>query len=190
MNKSIKFKELFKSIKNCAKCDLSKHRKMAVPGEGNLSAKVAFVGEAPGSKEDMTGRPFVGQAGKYLNQLLDEIKLPRVSIFITNIVKCRPPGNRNPSMVEIETCFPYLKAQLELIKPKIICTLGNFAFKVIIGADKSVSSVHGKFFKKGNLCFFSTYHPAAALYNPKLKAEIAKDFKKLGDAVETKICKS
>jgi DNA polymerase len=152
---------------------------MAVPGDGSFSAPIMFVGEGPGKQEDLQGLPFVGAAGKYLDELLSSLALRRGDIFITNVVKCRPPGNRDPLDQEKEQCLPYLRKQVSLIKPRIICSLGNHALKTLVNKEFFISQVHGQFFKKGSYFFFALYHPAAALYNPQLKKVFLEDFKKL-----------
>lgn len=159
----------------CRKCSLSKTRNNPVPGEGDLQSKIMFVGEAPGGQEDIEGRPFVGQAGKLLNELLEIIHLKREDVFITNVVKCRPPENRDPLEDEKKLCLPYLRKQVSLIKPALICTLGNHAMKTLINKDLYISQVHGRIFRKKNYIFVALYHPAAALYNQKLKDVLIKD---------------
>lgn len=176
----LNYQEIADSIKKCRKCSLYQNRKNAVPGEGSIKAKLVFVGEGPGSEEDISGKPFVGQAGKFLTSLIESIGLKREKVYITNIVKCRPPHNRDPKPDEIEMCLPYLREQISLIKPKIIATLGNFALKTLVKDDLTIGRSHGKIYKKGKVCFIALYHPAAALYNPSLKRVLEKDFKTLG----------
>lgn len=176
----------------CTKCPLSKNRKNAVPGEGNPKAKIMFIGEAPGYWEDIKGRPFVGDAGKFLNSLLSEIGFSREDVFIGNIVKCRPPGNRAPLPNEVQTCTPYLDRQLDVIKPKFIVTLGNYSTGYIFSkaglSFSSITQVHGKFYEATTLgmrvTIFPTFHPAAALYHPKYKEQITEDFKLLKQRLE------
>ena len=175
-----------KEIKACAKCHLHKTRTNAVPGEGNKQADIIFIGEAPGYYEDIQGRPFVGQAGKLLDNLLKDIGLERKNVFITNIVKCRPPGNRDPQGEEISICIPYLLEQIKTIKPKVICTLGRFSFAEMMQRKVFISSEHGKPFKTGfqnrlgeGLNIFPLYHPAAALHQPNLMDSLEEDFQKL-----------
>jgi len=140
---------------------------------------VMFVGEAPGFHEDRQGRPFVGAAGAFLNELLASIGLKREDVYITNIIKCRPPGNRDPYMDEIEACSPYLDRQVALIHPKIIVTLGRYSLAHWLPNAK-ISQVHGKPMRVGNLVIFPMYHPAAALHQPALKRTVEEDFRKLG----------
>ena len=169
-------------IRRCRKCDLYKTRARAVPGEGSTRAKIMLVGEAPGKNEDTQGRPFVGAAGKILDKLLRAIKLKRKEIFISNILHCRPPHNRNPRAKEIKSCTPYLNQQIQIIKPKIICTLGNFATSYILGkfgikTEKGISKIHGKVFHVKGIKIIPLYHPAAAVYNPRMLNILLKDFK-------------
>jgi DNA polymerase len=169
----------------CHKCKLHKTRKNAVPGEGNIDSQIMFIGEAPGYSEDLKGKPFVGDAGKFLDILLEEANLLRDSVFITNIVKCRPPNNREPSTEEIITCSQYLDRQIQVIKPKIIITLGNHSTTYIfhqVGLPfDGITQVHGRFFKasisKIQTTIFPTFHPASALYNPKYKNLLLQDFR-------------
>lgn len=171
----------------CRKCQLQETRKNAVPGEGNIDSRIMFIGEAPGYWEDLKGKPFVGDAGKFLEILLEEANLLRDSVFITNIVKCRPPNNREPSAEEIKACSLYLDRQIRVIKPKIAITLGNYStayifHKVGLTFD-GITHVHGKFFKasisKIQTTVFPTFHPASALYNPKYKNLLLQDFRVL-----------
>ena len=171
----------------CRKCKLHKTRKNAVPGEGNIDNRIMFIGEAPGYSEDVKGRPFVGEAGKFLDIALQEAVLSRDSVFITNIVKCRPPNNREPSTEEIKACSPYLDRQIRVIKPKIIITLGNhstaYVFHKVGLLFDGITQVHGRFFEvsisKIETTIFSTFHPASALYNPRYKSLLLQDFRVL-----------
>lgn len=172
-------------VAKCNKCGLWKFRTNPVPGEGPPHPKVMFIGEAPGRNEDVMGRPFVGRAGKLLDELLKYIGIERGDVFIGNILKCRPPKNRNPQPEEIKTCTPFLDRQLEILRPKIICTLGNFSTSYIMekfGLEaKPIGSVHGQAFRVKNLFLDAVviplYHPAAAIYNPNLKATLMEDFR-------------
>ena len=163
-------------IITCKKCDLHKERKNAVPGEGPLDAKIMFVGEGPGQNEDEQGRPFVGAAGKFLTELLESIGLKRSDVFITNIVKCRPPNNRAPRKSEIEACNPYLQSQIRLINPRIVCALGSPAIMTLMGDEYSASRFHGRPVANGEITIIPMYHPAAALYDASLKGTILQDF--------------
>jgi len=183
---------LVHQILTCTKCGLHKYRKNAVPGEGRVDAVLMFVGEAPGAHEDEEGRPFVGAAGKLLTQLIESIGLKREDVYITNIVKCRPPGNRDPTDEEIEACSPYLVKQITLIKPKIIVALGRHSARFLFTSAglkwSSMTAVHGRVYDvevfgvKARL--IATYHPAAALYNPKLKPDLEKDFQTIRKVYE------
>ena len=171
-------------ILQCTKCELHKSRTKAVPGEGPHDARIMFVGEGPGQNEDEQGRPFVGAAGKFLTELLESIGLKRSDVFITNIVKCRPPNNRAPRKSEIETCNPYLQSQIRLINPSIVCALGTPAITTLIGDEYSASRFHGKPLTKGKITILPMYHPAAALYDASLKETILHDFKILKQLLE------
>ncbi len=170
---------LHEAVRRCTKCPLAQGRTLAVPGEGPRTARVMFVGEAPGFHEDRQGRPFVGAAGAFLNELLTSIGLKREEVYITNIIKCRPPGNRDPYMDEIEACSPYLDRQVELINPKVIVTLGRYSLAHWLPNAK-ISQVHGKPIRVGDRVVFPMYHPAAALHQPALKRTVEEDFQKLG----------
>ncbi|MCW3141972.1 MAG: type-4 uracil-DNA glycosylase [Methanophagales archaeon] len=174
-------------IKECRRCELWKTRTNPVAGEGSLTAEVMFVGEAPGYYEDLKGRPFVGKAGKVLDELLDSVGLERSEVYIANVLKCRPPGNRNPTLGEIKACTPYLDAQMEIIAPAVIATLGNFSLVYIfdkfgLNADK-ISKIHGKVFTVRTIAGIKKvvplYHPAVATYNPGMKEVLVDDFKVL-----------
>lgn len=185
MDKETKMKELEEEIGNCKKCELWKNRNNPVIGEGSLDAKILFIGEGPGYWEDMKGRPFVGKSGKILDELLESIGLKREDVYIANIVKCRPPENRNPITEEIKACTPYLDRQIKIIQQKIIATLGNFATSYIFDKfgleQKSISVVHGKVFNVntilGSIKIIPLFHPAVATYNPNKKDILLEDFK-------------
>lgn len=173
---------LHKEIMQCRKCQLWKSRQHAVPGEGPADTKLMLIGEAPGKKEDETGRPFAGSAGRLLDQMLRIAGLERKMIFITSVIKCRPRiGNRNrrPTQKEIDACKPYLKKQIEIIKPKIICTLGATALQTLLDRKLSISKVHGRPQQKGQFIIFPTFHPAAAMRFPKIRKVLISDLKKL-----------
>ena len=165
-------------VKVCKKCDLCNTRKNAVPGKGNQKADVVFIGEAPGKNEDLHGEPFIGTAGKKLNDALENAGLPRNNVYITNIVKCRPPNNRIPNDIEKSMCSNYLENELTIINPKIICLLGNTSFYSILGG-KEISKNHGKFISRNDRMYFVTFHPAAIIYNQKLEKIFKSDIKKL-----------
>ncbi|CAB49606.1 Thermostable uracil-DNA glycosylase [Pyrococcus abyssi GE5] len=185
-------KKLEEKIRNCKKCPLWQLRTNPVPGDGSYDAKVMFVGEAPGYWEDQQGLPFVGKAGKVLDELLKGIGLNRREVYITNIVKCRPPNNRDPTEEEIKACAPYLDAQIDIIRPRIIVTLGRFSMGYILRKYgfqvEPISKIHGKVFEArtlfGKVYIVPMYHPAVALYRPQLRKELEEDFRKLKDLIE------
>ena len=170
--------ELAAAVRTCSRCALAQSRTKAVPGEGAERAEIMLVGEAPGFHEDRQGRPFVGAAGRYLEELFASIGLQRQEVYITNVVKCRPPRNRNPLAQEIAACRPYLEQQIALIQPKLVITLGRFSLHLFF-PDAQISRVHGQPRKKGGIVYYPTYHPAAALYQPRWKALIAEDFRRI-----------
>lgn len=186
--------EIKNEVLNCKKCPLYKTRTFPVIGEGSFKAEIMFIGEAPGANEDRTGRPFCGAAGEVLDELLASAGIKREEVYISNILKCRPPGNRSPKAEEIKACTPYLERQIEIIKPKIICTLGNFATAFIFkkfGLEnklQGISKIHGKVFLSGNLFtqvkIIPLYHPAVVTYNINMKETLKKDFQIL-----VRICK-
>jgi uracil-DNA glycosylase len=161
--------EVAERIRTTHCCALCPHRTNAVPGEGNPDAKLFLVGEGPGAREDAQGRPFVGQAGTLLNGILEAIELPRDSVYITNIVKCRPPQNRKPLPDEIAACIPYLHRQIEIVKPKVILALGGTAGEALLGVRKSLGELRGKVHTYNGIPLVVTYHPAALLRNPHWK---------------------
>ncbi|MCX8180834.1 MAG: type-4 uracil-DNA glycosylase [Thermofilaceae archaeon] len=176
-----------KEVMSCTKCQLHKTRTNAVPGEGNPCARVMLIGEAPGYNEDIQGRPFVGSAGNLLNQMLKIANMSREEVFITNVVKCRPPSNRDPNDEEIEACKYFLLAQIKAIKPEIIMCLGRHSTKVLLGLSglnvDSIMRVRGELKKllvdENEVICLPTLHPAAALYNPRLKSLLEADFRLL-----------
>ncbi len=171
-------KEIAVEVSTCPLCDLCKTRTKAVPGEGNPHAKIMFIGEGPGYHEDKQGRPFVGPAGQFLDELLASINLKRSDVFITNVVKCRPPNNRDPLPAEIEACRPYLERQIAAIKPKVIVTLGRHSMAQFFGTEK-ISAIHGRARKVNGYLCIAMYHPAAGLHQASLKDTIRADFKKI-----------
>ncbi|MCH6585574.1 MAG: uracil-DNA glycosylase [Thaumarchaeota archaeon] len=170
------------NVIKCTKCELCKTRTNAVPGKGNFQSDVIFVGEAPGRNEDKHGEPFVGVAGKKLSIALEEAGISRDEVYITNIVKCRPPNNRVPNTSERNTCQEYLKEEISIIKPKIICILGNTAFNSILGGSE-ITKFRGKVVRKDNQLYFLTIHPAATIYNQKLIDVLKNDIVKLFDLI-------
>jgi len=170
--------ELNQSIYSCRKCEISALRTKAVPGEGAENAEIMFVGEAPGWHEDQQGRPFVGAAGQFLNELLESIGLTREQVFITNIVKTRPPDNRDPSPQELANCAPFLEKQIAIIKPKIIVTLGRYSMAKF-RPGKSIGEIHGTAVRRDGVLYFAMYHPAAALHQGNLRSVIKADMMKI-----------
>ena len=172
--------DLYQKIKGCQNCILSQGRTRAVPGEGPEDAEIMFIGEGPGFHEDRQGRPFVGAAGNYLNELLEKIGLNREKVYITNVVKCRPPGNRDPQPEEIEACRSYLDTQIEEIRPRLIITLGRFSMqRYFPGA--SISRIHGQPKRVGNVIYYPMFHPAAALHQPRWRSLVEEDMLKIPD---------
>jgi len=194
LSRKVLLEAIAEEITSCGRCKLWKTRKNAVPGEGSSESKILFIGEAPGYWEDIKGKPFVGAAGKFLDTLLSEASLSRENVFVGNILKCRPPKNREPSPDEIKTCTPYLNRQIQVIKPKIIVTLGNHSTAYISSKVallfNSITRVHGKFHETSilglNVTVFPTFHPAAALYHPKYKEQLITDFHALRDRLVEK----
>jgi len=170
--------ELYQEIERCQDCELAKHRIKAVPGEGPEKANLLFIGEAPGWYEDQQGRPFVGPAGQFLDELLASIGLKRGQVYIANVIKCRPPGNRDPLPGEIQACSRWLDHQIELICPKMIVTLGRYSMARYF-PNQSISKVHGKTRKEDNIIYYAMYHPAAALHQGSLRKVIEADILKI-----------
>jgi len=161
---SLTMDEIAEKINNCQKCPLYLTRQHAVPGEGSYSSSVIFIGEAPGEVEDLQGKPFIGKAGQLFSKILQSVQIKRKDIFITNMIKCRPPGNRNPSKSEIEVCLPYLESQIALINPKIIVTLGNISTKFLLDSNEGISKLRGKWFTWiGGIRIFPMFHPSYLL---------------------------
>lgn len=172
--------DLYQEIRTCQKCILSHGRTNAVPGEGPEDADIMFIGEGPGFHEDRLGRPFVGAAGNFLEELLGSIGLSREDVYIANIVKCRPPGNRDPQPAEIEACRSYMDRQIELIRPRVIVTLGRFSMqRYFPGA--SISRIHGRPKRVGNMIYYPMFHPAAALHQPRWRPLVEEDILKIPD---------
>jgi DNA polymerase len=184
MSDEEKLAELAKQIVVCTKCDLHRSRKKAVPGEGPTHAEIMFIGEGPGFHENEQGRPFVGAAGKFLDQLLEQAGVTRADVWITNVVKCRPPGNRDPLPDEVETCTSnYLQHQIRIVNPSIIVTLGRFSMGLFFKGAK-ISQVHGQMRKVGDHLVIAMFHPAAALHQISLKPAIMADFAKLPELLK------
>lgn len=166
-------------IEHCSKCTLHKQRKNVVFGEGNLRARLMFVGEAPGRDEDIQGRPFVGMAGKLLTKIIEAMGLRREDVYITNVVKCRPPNNRVPEIDEIAECLLYLEKQISAIRPEVICALGSVATRTLTGLPDGVTSLRGKFYNYMGIPVMPTFHPAACLRKPEIKRLVWDDVKKV-----------
>lgn len=179
--------EIHQRIRACRLCPLAANRTRAVPGEGARDARVMFVGEAPGFDEDQQGRPFAGAAGRLLTGQLHNIGISREDVFITNTVKCRPPGNRNPQPSEIAACRDYLLAQIALIEPVVICTLGRFAAQTLIDPGLSITREHGKPRRLSGILYLPIYHPAAALHQAQLITALESDFQQLKAVVDREL---
>jgi uracil-DNA glycosylase family 4 len=164
---------------DCRRCKLHTSRTQIVFGTGHGQAKLMFVGEAPGRDEDLQGEPFVGLAGQLLTKIIQAMKLTREEVYIANIIKCRPPGNRNPEPDEIRACEPFLLKQLQVIRPKLICTLGTFAAQTLLKTDEKISALRGRFHEYGGVPLMPTYHPAFLLRNPNRKRDVWEDMKKI-----------
>lgn len=177
-----KLETIKQNVIECTKCDLCKTRTNSVPGKGNFQSDVIFVGEAPGRNEDKNGEPFVGAAGKKLSAALEGAGVSREEVYITNVVKCRPPSNRVPNTIERDTCKEYLKKEISIIKPKIICVLGNTAFNSVLGGSE-ITKFRGKLAQKDNQLYFITIHPAATIYNQELISTLNNDIVKLFDLI-------
>ncbi len=195
MYKQKQLDELNKKMLACSACDLRKTCTQVVPGEGSAEAEIMFIGEGPGQKEDELGRPFVGAAGKFLDEMLGVINLKREAVYIANVVKCRPPQNRDPLPEEAATCWPWLLEQIKTIQPKLIVTLGRHSMERFLPNQK-ISQVHGKALRReidglgkaslpaGRQVFYTLYHPAAALYNGSMREVLIKDFKRIPKILE------
>jgi len=170
--------DIAEQIAKCEKCPLHYSRKHPVPGEGPSDAKIMFIGEAPGYHEDRQGRPFVGASGRLLEELLNGVGIQRKDVFITNVVKCRPPGNRDPEPEEIAACRPYLEQQIDIIRPKLIVTLGRFSMQRYF-PKASITRIHGQPKREGNRIYYPMFHPAAALHQPRWRTALEDDVRKI-----------
>lgn len=173
------FEELENLIKDCEKCKLAKNRNNIVLGCGNKEAKIMFIGEGPGADEDIQGEPFVGKAGKLMNQAFKGLGIKREDVYICNVVKCRPPMNRNPEPDEVKECLDYLRAQVVLVKPKIIVLLGSVALKAILGDEVTITKARGKWVEKNGIYYMPTFHPAALLRDEAKKVDFWNDLKEV-----------
>ncbi len=180
MTKESIFRGIEQEISACHRCPLGNHRDeknyLAVPGDGSIQTSVMFIGEAPGEEESLQGLPFVGRAGQLLSEIMTIVGIPRQMVYITNVLKCRPPDNRDPEPEEVSACLPYLLAQIHLLQPKLVCLLGKVAVEGILGPKTRLKDVRGKHFTRWGLNFFCTYHPAAVLHNPMWKEQLNHDF--------------
>jgi len=168
----------------CTRCSLCTSRKNIVFGKGNPYASLVFVGEAPGGDEDVAGEPFVGEAGQLLTRIIQSIKLRREDVYICNVIKCRPPKNRDPEPEEIEACFPFLKKQLEVMRPRLICALGKFAAQTLLGTTERISKLRGKIYEFNHIKVVPTFHPASLLRNPEWKREVWQDMQLIQKLLE------
>lgn len=180
---AIALRDLAEEIAVCPKCDLAKTRTHAVPGEGNPNAEIVFIGEGPGFYEDQQARPFVGPAGKFLDELLASVGLRREDVYIGNVIKCRPPDNRDPLPGEVSACTPWLDRQLEIMKPRVIVTLGRVSMNRYF-PSQSIGRIHGQPRRIGDVTVVPVYHPAAALHQASLRRTVEQDFQKLPAILE------
>ncbi len=171
--------EIRMELGDCRRCKLHRTRHTLVFGEGNKKAKLMIIGEGPGYEEDIQGRPFVGKAGQLLTKILQSIHLQREEVYITNIIKCRPPQNRNPELEEIHHCYPFLLKQIQAIQPQIICALGTFSAQTLLKTDAKITTLRGRFHEFAGIKVFPTYHPAYLLRNPERKREVWEDMKQI-----------
>lgn len=174
-------RELEREVAGCTKCGLSRTRNKVVFGEGNEKAVIMFVGEGPGAQEDQEGRPFVGAAGQLLNRILAAAGFQREQVYIANVVKCRPPGNRLPAASEVNACYPYLQSQIKAINPQIIVCLGSLAAQAIIDPGVRITKIRGHWFEREGIKIMPTFHPAALLRDEQKKKLVWEDFKKIRD---------
>ena len=179
------WKKLMDECKQCTACELHKTRTNCVFGTGNTNADILFVGEAPGDNEDKTGTPFVGRAGQLLDKFLFAVDIDRENVYIANILKCRPPKNRDPLPVEEDACIEFLRRQVRLINPKIIVCLGRISAMRLIKPDFKITAEHGKWFKKGNFLITAVYHPALLLRDPRRKEEMLADMKAIKSQLDS-----
>ena len=178
----LSIEDIAATVRSCTLCALSGTRTNAVPGEGSASPSILFIGEGPGFNEDQQGRPFVGRAGKLLDELLGVVPLQRSDVYITNVVKCRPPENRDPLPDEVRACWPYLEAQISILRPRVICTLGRHAMNRFL-PDARISAAHGRPVRWRDIIIFPLYHPAAALRSTTLRQTLEDDMRRIPEAV-------
>ncbi len=175
---------LRKEVKACARCALAQTRRTVVFGEGNERADLVFVGEAPGEEEDAQGKPFVGRAGKFLDQMIQRVGLSRKDVFICNVLKCRPPQNRDPDPAEVQMCKDYLFTQLQLVRPKVICALGRHAYNTLMGVDARITKIRGQFTEYNGIKLLPTYHPSFLLRNQERVKDAFEDMEKLKEVLK------
>ena len=180
----VTLEEVRKELGDCKRCKLHRARRTIVFGEGNEKSTLMVIGEGPGYDEDVQGKPFVGKAGQLLTKILQSIQLPREEAYITNIVKCRPPQNRNPEPDEIQSCSPFLMKQIRVIQPKIICALGTFSAQTLLRTETKITALRGKLFDLDGITVIPTYHPAFLLRNPERKREVWEDMKKIAELMQ------
>jgi DNA polymerase len=178
-----RLEEIRNELGDCRRCKLHRTRRTIVFGEGNEKAKLMLIGEGPGNEEDVQGRPFVGKAGQLLTKILQSIDIEREEVYIANIIKCRPPQNRNPEPDEIENCFPFLLKQIQAIGPRMICALGTFSAQTLLKTDVKITTLRGKVYDFSGIQLFPTYHPAYLLRNPEKKREVWEDMKQIAKAL-------
>ena len=176
--------DIREDLGDCKRCQLAKTRSRIVFGAGSVGADLVFVGEAPGFEEDRQGLPFVGRAGQLLTKIIESIGLKRDDIYICNVLKCRPPNNRNPEPIEVETCSPFLQRQLKVIRPKVVCCLGTFAAQTVLGMKVPISKLRGQFHDIDGVRYIATFHPAYLLRNPQKKREVWEDMKQIRAELE------
>ena len=177
----VSWSSLLADLRGCEKCGLCRGRMNVVPGEGDPNADLMFIGEGPGAEEDRLGRPFVGRSGELLTKMIHAIGLERSEVYICNVVKCRPPANRDPAPEDAETCLPYLRAQVALVRPRVIALLGRVACQYTLREQISVTRDHGRWFERKGVWMMPTFHPAALLRDPARKRDAWEDFQKLRD---------
>lgn len=178
------YQKLKKEALKCSRCQLRKGANGVVMGEGNINNKIMLIGEGPGANEDRLGRPFVGRAGKLMDKIFAAVNLKREDLYITNVIKCRPPGNRVPHQNEFEACVSILRAEIELVQPKVVVTLGSTATKFLIDPEESITNIRGKWFQRGDIFFLPSFHPAYLLRNENMKKYSWYDFKLIKKAAD------
>lgn len=182
-NRPVTLENVREDLGDCQRCKLASSRLRIVFGSGSPEADLVFVGEAPGADEDRQGLPFVGRAGQLLTRIIESIGLSRDSVYICNVLKCRPPGNRNPEPAEVETCSPFLRQQLAVIQPRIVCCLGTFAAQTVLGTKTPISRLRGRFHNIDGVSYIATFHPAYLLRNPEKKRDVWEDMKQIRAAL-------